>query len=123
MKKTAIALNLFILFMLLAACGASARENLIHGALVTTNAARDDLLVYDGQHQLDIANSAKTLDEGVAKLAAYRQKREAVVRLFAEAYRAIAIAAIIKDDPTSLENLVTAGKLLADGIKELRGGK
>jgi hypothetical protein len=67
--------------------------------------------------------SATSLDDGKAKLAAYREKRGAVVTAFEAAYHAIAIAVLLKDDPTSLAAATKAAGELADAIAAITGGK
>jgi hypothetical protein len=64
-------------------------------ALEATNAARDQFVKWDEQHQLAIVDRASTREGAEAELAAYREKRQKVTRAFAVAYSAIASAAAI----------------------------
>jgi hypothetical protein len=106
-----------------AGCGASARTKVLQTTLTVTNAARDAYVSWDAAHQREIVDAAKTLDESKAKLAEYRATQAKVVTLFEGVYRAIAVATLLKDDPTSLANLAAASGLLMVELHSLTGGK
>lgn len=110
---------------ILAGCGASTRTKTLQATLVTANTARDTFLAWDSAHQQAIVASATSLDDGKAKLAEYRGKRAKVVEAFEVAYHAIAVATILKDDPTSLANATKALGDLTAILGELTaaGGK
>lgn len=121
MRRPATALLLLV--VLLAGCGASARERTLQATLLTVNASRDGFITWDRAAQDAIVADAPDLDTGRAELVAYRDKRAKVVTLFESAYRAIAIAAVLNDDPRSLVNLTTAAGILMTALGELTGGK
>ena len=110
---------LLIVLVALAACGASAREKVIHATLVSVNSAREGFTQFDRQKQQSIVEAATSLDDGRTRLADYRKKREPVVDAFTTVYRAIAIAAVVSDDPTSLSMLLDVAKRLADALAAL----
>jgi phosphatidylserine decarboxylase len=87
-----------ILALVLAACGASARERTIKTTFVGLNAARDGFIVWDAEYQKNVVNNATSYEVGKAALTEYRNRREIVVRSLAAAYRAIAAAAIEQSD-------------------------
>lgn len=105
-----------------AGCGMSQREKTIHASYVTTNGAHTAFVAYDRSHQVAIVNSAKSLAEGQASLTAYREKRAKVVELFSGAYRALAAAAVVSDDPENLATLSEAASLLVAALRDLTGG-
>lgn len=109
----AIMLGLVAMTWAWAGCGASARERTLNATLVTVNAARDGFIEHDRVTQLALVDAAPTREAAVAELAAYRKKREPVVEAFTAAYRALAIAAVLEDDPKSLSNLVLVAQQLA----------
>jgi hypothetical protein len=112
-----------LLALVLFACGASARERAISTALVATNATRDGFIAFDARHQQQLVDSATSLEEGRARIDAYRRQREPIVQGFATVYRAIAMAAVLTDDPTAIPNLLRAADLLRTAIHDLTGGK
>lgn len=112
--------HLLILFILLAACTKVARQDTISAALLATNAARDGFVQYDDVAQARIVAGATSLEEGKAKLVAYREERAKVLALFPVAYYAIAAAAQANDDP-SLNRMKESLKLLLDAVLPLLG--
>lgn len=118
--KRAVPVLLSLIFV---ACGASAREKAVHAAFVTTNAARDAFVAWDHGHQLAIVDNATTEQQARTDLATYRTTRDFVVELFEAAYRSIAAAAVLVDDPTSLPNLTQAGTLLIHALHDATGGR
>lgn len=105
---------------MLSGCGASARETTIKTTLTVVNAARDGFVAIDRDKQAKIVAEAKTLDEGKAALALYRDKRQAILTAFETTYRALAVAAILKDDPKALDAMLAAAKELRLIIEALR---
>lgn len=106
----------------LSGCGASARERMIRTTFVTVNSARDGFTTFDAQHQQQIIDDAKTLDEGKAALAAYRHSRETVLALFESAYHVLA-AAVLADDPKSLAILLEVADHLKQALDDLKKAK
>lgn len=74
-------------------------DKAIATTFAATNAARDEFVAWDGQHQLDIVARSKA--EGVprevaeARLAAYRETRGYVLKAFVGAYTAVGAAAAL----------------------------
>lgn len=62
-------------------------------AIVATDAARDQFLQWDKQHQLDIVDKATTREQAEAGLKAYRERRQGIVQAFTVAYTSMATAA------------------------------
>lgn len=114
MRKPATAL--LLLFLL--ACGASARERTVATALTTTNAARDSFVAFDAAYQQKIVATATSLEDGRAKLDAYRAKRDPLIQAFATVYRLVATAAL-STDGVSVADMLHAIKLLQAALKEL----
>lgn len=84
------------LVLILAACGGSFTDRAnktLATSLAATNAARDQFLAWDKAHQLELVDGSTTKDEAEAKLAAYRMKRQPVLKAFTLAYTAIGAAA------------------------------
>lgn len=110
------ALNLLVLVLAFTACGASQREKTLKVTLVAINAARDGFLVHDEARQGAIVAKAHDLEDGKTQLAAYRLARVEVVEAFELAYRTLATATFLSDDP-SVKN---AGKALASLLETLK---
>jgi hypothetical protein len=107
---------------MLLGCGASAREKTLRATFVTINAARDGFEAFDTQHQQQIVDDAKTLEEGKAAFAAYRHDRERVITAFVATYRVLT-AAVLADDAASLEILLEAAKQLQQALDDLKKAK
>lgn len=108
-----IAAGLVLMAAAWTGCGAAARERTLNATLVAVNAARDGFIEHDRLTQTAIVDAAATREAAVAELAAYRKKREPVIEAFTATYRALAIAAVLEDDPTSLGSLLFTAKQLA----------
>lgn len=100
-------------------CGASQRDRTIKTTLAAVNETRTAFVVFDRAAQAAIVATAKSYDDGAAKLAAYRAKREIVVDAFAFVYRAIATAATVNDDP-SLTAMITAAAGIAEAFRDFK---
>jgi len=109
--------------LLLAACGASAREKALHTALVGLDAARSGFVAWDAQHQDAIVEAyrAKPYEEGRGALLAYRGRRDLVVQAFVVAYSAVAVAAL-DNTPAKLVEAARAVQAAYDLILKLKGG-
>jgi hypothetical protein len=113
------ALTTFILLVALTlGCGASQRESTLRTSFVSVNAVRDGFAAWDQAHQAGIVQSATSLADGQAKLAAYRAARERVDAAFQVAYRAVAFAAVTEDAP--LSQVLTALAELQAAVVALR---
>lgn len=107
------------------ACGASARETTLKTATATLDAARDTFLAYDGPHELELARSGPATPEGkaaaAAALTAYQAKRSATIdKAFVVAYRAIAVAWTLNDQP-SLDGIQAAIAQVMAAYNALKG--
>lgn len=111
--------TLIAFVIVLAACGATARERTLRTTLVAVNAARDGFVTYDATRQQSIVDGADTLEAGRAELVAYRKRREPIVEAFATSYRALAIAAVLHADPASLANVLDAARRLLELLEAL----
>lgn len=114
-------LVILALVVLAAACSKAARKDTISAALLATNAARDGFVQYDAGMQDKIVAEATSLDDGKAKLKAYRERRAKVLALFPVVYYSIAAAAQANDD-VSFAKMKTSLKALLDAVMPLIGG-
>ncbi len=107
-----------LLALCLLACGASGREKSLRGTLLAVNSARDGFVAWDAERQQAIVASATNIESGTTGLAEYRRKREPTIEAFTAAYRAVAIAAVMNDDPSLASVLDAARRLLVmlDGL-------
>lgn len=103
------------------ACASSTRESTIKAALVAVDASKEAYVAYDAHEQGEIVAAATSLEDGKAKLAAYRGKRAGVVKALTVAYQAIATAAQLNDDP-SLAALGAAVNEVIATLRSLTGG-
>lgn len=94
-------------------CGASQREKTLKAAFITVNATRDGFTTFDKDHQQQIVDAAKSLEEGKAALAAYRVERDKMLAVFDDVYRALT-AAVVTEDTGSL----TAAQKVVDRLKQ-----
>lgn len=106
-------------------CGASQRETTLKAAVITLDTSRDAFLAYDGPHELEIAKSGPPTAEGKAAalsaLAAYQSKRSAVDKAFMLAYRAVAAAWTLQDQP-SLDGVQAAITQVIAAYNALKAG-
>ena len=70
-------------------------EKSIRYAYAATTAARDGFVEWDRLHQADLVAGAANRESGEAALAAYRSRRQPVLRAFTAAYTTLAAAAAI----------------------------
>ena len=105
-----------------AGCGPSAREKTLSTTLLGVNGARDGFLAWEDKHENAIIDACNlptcTLEQGEAKLAAYRAKAVVVVEAFEVAYRAIALAALDKN--ASLPEVINAAVKLYAAVEALQ---
>ncbi len=121
MKPRSSVLILLVLIASCLACGATAREKTLKAAFIATQSAQAGFEAWDAQHQLDVANAATSVADGVEKLGAYRESRAAVVLAFESAYRALAAAAILKEG--GLAGVAAAAEQLELALKTVTKGK
>jgi hypothetical protein len=109
-----------VLLLLAVACGPNAKQKALKTTLAGVNAARDGFVAWDYAHQQGIVDDATSLEDGKAKLKAYREKREKAVISFEIAYRALAVAALDLTAANVGEALRAAGDLF-DLTRQLMG--
>lgn len=103
-KRIPLWISLIVVCAMSTGCP-NARQKALSVGLTSLNAARDGFIVYDEQHQDQLVKDATSLEDGQAKLDAYRKLREPVTQAFIVAYSALAVAAL--DD--NMARLVEAG--------------
>lgn len=96
-----------ILLGFVASCGASQRTQTIHAAAIAANAAQAGFVAWDASHQAELVQGATSSEDAHARLAAYREGRDEVLRAFVDLYQLIAAAAAI-DGHASLEGIASA---------------
>lgn len=107
-----------MLIQLIGGCGPSTRDKAMSTTLLAVNSARDGFIEWDRHHQNALADSATSIEDGMAKLEAYRAKREVVLSAFEVAYRALAVVAIHKK--ASVATVVDLAADLVKAIAELK---
>jgi hypothetical protein len=110
MRKRAAYL-LPVVLLLAVGCGPDAKQKALRHTLTGLNAARDGFVAWDHVHQQGIVDDATSLEDGKAKLKAYRTKRDKLVIAFEIAYRAVAVAALDLTTANLGEALRAAGDL------------
>lgn len=121
MKLRPLAIPLLLLLVvvnLTAACGASARQKTIATTLATVNAASDSFVAYDQDHRSHIVADAKSHEQGQAALDAWDGTVAKVQLAIGAAYKAIATAATLNDDP-SLAGMVQAALIVKTELDTL----
>jgi hypothetical protein len=106
-------------------CSATTRQDTIKAALLTTDAARDGLRAYEQVHEHAIIQSATSLADGTAKLAAFRTQVDKVVAGLGAAYHALLAASLANDD-ASLANAQAIATQVIAAVQSLitaTGGK
>jgi hypothetical protein len=113
---------LLLLFVVLAACGASAREKALRTSFVAVTTLQAGFEAWDKEHQLAIVEKASSYEAGAAEIEAYWKKRTDVTNGFEAAYRTIA-AALIADEKHTLTGAKRAYDQLVQALTVLTGGK
>ena len=119
--KSAAGLALFFALATQPACHQSTRLETLQAAQLSIGAARDSLAAYDQMEQDEIVATATTLEVGKAKLANWRTKRNHLTTLVAAAFRAVAIAGELNDQP-SLDTAKLAVGQVIDAIQAVLSG-
>lgn len=94
--------------VMIASCGASARDKTIRATFVATSSARDAFHAWDVSHQHDLVDGATSRDDALARIQAYRETQVRVIAAFETVFRAVGTAAILSDDSKSLASLLSA---------------
>lgn len=102
---------LAIVAVLVCACGPGAKEKAVRTTLVSVNAAREAMLVWDDRTQDAIIEHATDEVTGQAELEKHRDKRDELVALFEASYYAIAIAATDTSDLHVADMFTAVAKL------------
>lgn len=114
-------------------CAASARETTIRAGLIAVDSARDGFLAYDRTHEMSLTahcdpateirdQCAAKVAASAAALATYQAKRAKIDPLFTSAYRFLAAAKILDDDP-SIAGVQAAIAQLLGALSPFLGGK
>lgn len=109
---------LFLLGIALGACAKNTRTSTIQTAYASVNAASKAFVFYDLQHQQEIVSQGTDRASVEAALTDWRLKRRTVELIFDSAYRAIATAATLDDDP-SLQGMLSAVAILSQELAQL----
>jgi hypothetical protein len=106
-------------------CSGSAKMRTLRTTLVAVDAARVGVETYDRAHQVALIDEAKSREEALAKIQAYRERRTVVVEAFTVVYKAIAAAALDPTDVNYLEAIKQANDLYQSikAFKEAVTGK
>lgn len=102
-----------------ASCGPNKRNQTLHTTLLGVRAARNSFMVWNHQHEIDIAKQASSKADGLAKLEAYEAKSQLVLDGFVIVYDAIAAAGTQTDEASLSAALAAAGKIYA-AIQDLQ---
>jgi len=112
-RGAAYALGALFLAWVMLGCGAPAREKAISATLTATQAAAVAFVAFDGQHQLDIVNDAKSKPEGQAALLGWHVERDKVQGALVATFETIAAAATINNEQSLDAMLKAFGELKA----------
>lgn len=124
MRNIAITFNLIIALLFVAGCGPTAREKLIATTFTSVKAISKAEETYSAQHQLDLIKAAPDAEAADLRVKQFLASRSKLDEAIHAAYIAMAAAAALQDDPTSFDNLKTAGALvLSEAAKFMPGGK
>jgi hypothetical protein len=110
---------LLLALTLAPACAAPQRADTIQTAQIVVTTAANGLLLYDGPHEVELANTG-TPDQAAAALAAYRAKRAKLNRALTVAADALIVAAHLNDQP-SREGLAKAIAEVFTDYNDLKG--
>jgi hypothetical protein len=104
-----------------AGCGASSRERTLRTTYSSLTVAQAAFTAWDLEHQRALVRAATSEADGLAALTKYKADREPVMTAFEVAYRTVAAAGALDDDP-SLAGALKAWKQLAAALSALTGG-
>lgn len=107
----------------LVGCGASSRTKALRVNLVALNTARDTVLALSKEREKQIYDACNpptcTKEEGHARVDAWREKVDAVIKAIDTGYRAVHDAALLDDSKSTLDASTAAAKAL-DLYKKLK---
>lgn len=87
----------FLTMAVLVGCATTTRNDAINTAFTAASATQAGFLIYDRDHEMAIVTGSATLDDGKAKLAAYRASRSRFNLALESTFRAIGIAGTLND--------------------------
>jgi len=96
------------------------RMQVLRGTVVALNAAREGFTAWDNHHQTQIVDRSISRKDAQDKIDIYLDKRELIIKSFAVAYQAVAVAATQVDD-LSLTAALAASQGLFDALHALMG--
>jgi hypothetical protein len=110
---------LFLVVLMLGACGASAQQQTLHATYIGVKAAEAGFVAWDRAHQQELVEQADSLAAGVEALHAYRMKREPVLHAFIVCYQLLYVA--LADTTNERVNAaIRAAAVLYDLIELIR---
>ena len=111
-----------VLFLCLAACGASARTKTLRVSLVALNTARDSVLAISKEREKQLYDACLveaaltppkcSKDEGHARVDAWQKTVDTVVKAIDTGYRAVHDAALLDDSKSAIDAAAAAKKAL-----------
>lgn len=111
-----------LLLPLASGCAASTREKTIRATYIGLSSAQEAFVAWDKAQRDQLAASATSELDGVAKLTAYQKKRQPAIDAFEAAWRALYGAKIVDDDP-SVATAVAAATQVYEALTLLTGRK
>jgi hypothetical protein len=102
-------------------CAPTTRASTINATKAAYEVSASALTSYSTEHQETIVDQATSAEDGKAKLAAFRAKRDQARKALAIASAAIAVAAALNDDP-SLVGMQKAMQQVLDAFIQLTQG-
>lgn len=120
LKLALLLISIGVIGSTLAACGANARQAELRATMMGLNAASDALVRLDARHQDELVRAATSLEDGVAKLTAYKAARDRLLDLFAAAYHAIATAAVLQPTTSQVAAAVDSARQAMEAWDEFR---
>jgi DNA-binding LytR/AlgR family response regulator len=101
------------------ACGGSSKLRALQASKLAVDTIYTGMETFDRAHQIEIINGAKTRDEAITRIQAYRDQRAVIIEAFIVAYKALAAAAFDLSDLKYLEALAKA-KDLVEEVKRFK---
>ena len=116
-QRAATRLLLMVFLFLLLACGASSRTKALRVNLVSLNTARDTVLSVSKERERQLYDACNppscTKEEGHAKVDAWREKVDLVIKALDIAYRATHDAGLLGDVKSASDAGAAASRALA----------
>lgn len=114
-------IRVLVVALALVACGPSARQQTLRATYVAATSAKAGFLAWDREQMQHISRMATSVDDGLAKIAAYKDKRSPVVGAFEAVFHLLAEAAI--DDDRPLADALKKTEDLRQSLRVLTNGR